>query len=122
MSTLNPDMLNPDPLDTSEFTLMQYKNLDKAPSPIKYKYSENEIISDLSKYIDRTYTEHYKAEDEVECFDAWIALGTASGTFRDTALKYLWRYGKKGGNNKDDLMKALHYVTLLLYNEHYKKD
>lgn len=113
--------VNLDAPDTSDFTLRQYENLDNHQQ-INYKYAEDQIISDFAKYIDRTYTEHYKAEDEVECFDAWIALGTASGTFRDTAMKYLWRYGKKGGSNKDDLMKALHYVTLLIYNEHYKKD
>ena len=113
--------VNLDAPDTSDFTLRQYENLDNHQQ-INYKYAEDQIISDFAKYIDRTYTEHYKVEDEVECFDAWIALGTASGTFRDTAMKYLWRYGKKDGSNKDDLMKALHYVTLLIYNEHYKKD
>lgn len=112
---------NPDPLDTSEYTLKHYQSHDNTPR-IEYKYSEDEIIEDLSDYVNQTYGEHYKGKDEIECFDAWIALGTASGTFRDTAMKYLWRYGKKNGNNKDDLMKAMHYIMLLLYNEHYKKD
>jgi hypothetical protein len=111
---------NPDPLDTSEYTLQQYKTYKNTPS-IDYKYSEDMIIQDLSEYINRTYGEHYKAQDEIECFDAWIALGTASGTFRDNAMKYLWRYGKKNGSNKDDLMKALHYIMLLLHNDFYKK-
>jgi len=111
---------NPDPLDTSEYTLRNYQSYNK-PN-IKYKYSEDEIIEDFSEYVNHTYGEHYKAKDEIECFDAWIALGTASGTFRDTAMKYLWRYGKKNGNNKDDLMKAMHYIMLLLHNDFYKKD
>lgn len=115
--------MNENELDTSTFTLRSYEKLDNTPmNGIEYKYAEDKIISDFIKYIDRTYTEHYKAEGSIECFDAWIALGTASGTFRDTAMKYLWRYGKKDGNNKDDLMKALHYVMLLIYNEQYKKD
>lgn len=88
----------------------------------RYKYAEDRILADLKAYIDRTYGEHYKASDNIECFDAWVALGTASSTFRDTAMKYLWRYGRKSGHNKDDLMKALHYVMLCLYNEHYRKD
>ena len=112
---------NPDPLDTSEYTLRYYQNYDNTPK-INYKYSEDEIIEALSDYVNQTYGEHYKGKDEIECFDAWIALGTASGTFRDTAMKYLWRYGKKNGNNKDDLMKAMHYIMLLLYNDFYKKD
>lgn len=97
-----------------------------APSPSfsepDYKYAEGRILSDLKAYIDRTYGEHYKTSDNIECFDAWVALGSASTTFRDTAMKYLWRYGKKSGNNKDDLMKALHYVMLCLYNDHYKDE
>ena len=87
-----------------------------------YKYSENKILADLCDYIDKTYDEHYISENNVQCFDAWIALGDATPTFRNTALKYLWRYGKKSGNNKDDLMKTLHYTMLCLYNDHYKDD
>jgi len=88
---------------------------------IKYKYAEDKIFDDLKAYIDATYSQHYKTgDDSVECFDAWIALGDATPTFRNTALKYLWRYGKKGGSNQADLMKALHYVMLALYNDHYK--
>jgi hypothetical protein len=87
-----------------------------------YKYAENRIMADLQDYIDNTYGEHYATENDVQCFDAWIALGEATPTFRNTALKYLWRYGKKSGNNKDDLIKALHYTMLCLYNDHYKDD
>lgn len=87
----------------------------------RYKYAEDRIISDFKKYIDKTYNQHYKTEEEqVECFDAWIALGDSMPTFRNTALKYLWRYGKKKGNNKDDLLKTLHYVIMCLYVDHYK--
>ena len=89
---------------------------------IQYKYCEDNIISDFKNYIDLTYSEHYKTEQEsIECFDAWIALGDSTPTFRNTALKYLWRYGKKNGSNKADLMKALHYVMMCLYVDHYKE-
>jgi len=86
---------------------------------IDYKYNEGLILQDLLAYIDRTYGEHYKTSESIECFDAWIALGDATTTFRDTAMKYLWRYGKKNGNNKDDLMKAMHYIVLALHSDHY---
>jgi len=90
-------------------------------SNFQYKYAEDRMLSDLHDYLDNTYSEHYKTEDfQIECFDAWIALGDATPTFRNTALKYLWRYGKKNGNNKDDLMKALHYTLMCLYNDHYR--
>ena len=87
---------------------------------ISYKYAEDQIIADFHAYIDKTYGQHYQTENNVQCFDAWIALDDATPTFRNTALKYLWRYGKKNGNNKDDLMKVLHYTIMCLYNDHYK--
>jgi hypothetical protein len=88
---------------------------------IDYKYEEGLILQDFLAYIDKTYGEHYKASDNVECFDAWIALGDATTTFRDTAIKYLWRAGKKGSSEdeKKDLMKAMHYIVLCLYSTHY---
>jgi Protein of unknwon function (DUF3310) len=87
---------------------------------ISYKYAEDRIIEDFKAYIDKTYDAHYKTDNDIQCFDAWIALGDATPTFRNTGLKYLWRYGKKYGNNKDDLMKALHYTLMCLFNDHYK--
>ena len=88
---------------------------------ISYKYSEDKILSDLKDYLDKTYSEHYMTQDkDIECFDAWIALGDSTPTFRNTAIKYLWRYGKKNGNNKADLMKALHYIIMCLHVDHYK--
>lgn len=87
----------------------------------QYKYAEGKIINDFRTYIDRTYNQHYQTKEEsLQCFDAWLALGDATPTFRNTAIKYLWRYGKKGGSNKDDLMKVLHYTLMCLYNDHYK--
>ena len=94
---------------------------EKETAVMLYKYEENQIISDFHDYIDKTYEEHYKTnEKSIECFDAWIALGNSTDTFRNTALKYLWRYRKKNGNNKADLMKALHYTLMCLYVDHYK--
>lgn len=94
-------------------------NLD---DQISYKYAEDKILADLKAHLDKTYSEHYATENNIECFDAWIALGDSTPTFRNTAIKYLWRYGKKNGNNKKDLMKALHYIFMCLYVDHYKDD
>jgi hypothetical protein len=88
---------------------------------LSYKYAEDKILADLKAHLDATYSEHYMTEDKsIECFDAWIALGDSTPTFRNTAIKYLWRYGKKNGSNKKDLMKALHYIFMCLYVDHYK--
>jgi len=89
---------------------------------IQYKYNEGRIIDDFRAYIDKTYGQHYMTEDQnIECFDVWLALGDSMPTFRNTAIKYLWRYGKKNGTNRDDLMKVLHYTLMMLYVDHYKK-
>lgn len=91
---------------------------------IDYKYCEEDIIVDFMAYINKTYGQHYKTDThKIECFDAWLAMGDATPTFRNTAIKYLWRYGKKTSyvESKNDLFKALHYVLMCLYNDHYKK-
>lgn len=88
---------------------------------VNWKYCEDEIINDFRNYLRKTYTEHYKSNDDIECFDAWIALGESGPTFRNTALKYLWRYGNKDGVNKKDLLKAMHYVLMLMYVDHYRE-
>jgi hypothetical protein len=91
---------------------------------IDYKYREDDIIADFLDYIDKTYGQHYKTNThKIECFDAWLAMGDATPTFRNTAIKYLWRYGKKKtyAESKEDLFKALHYVLMCLYNDHYRK-
>ena len=96
-------------------------NVPKNNNYPKYKYAEDQIISDFHAYIDKTYGQHYMTEEQnIECFDVWLALGDSMPTFRNTAIKYLWRYGKKNGSNKDDLMKVLHYTLMMLYNDHYK--
>jgi hypothetical protein len=93
----------------------------KLNNNILYKYNEGQIIADFKEYIDKTYNQHYNTEDKsLQAFDAWIALGDSMPTFRNTAIKYLWRYGKKNGNNKDDLMKTLHYVLMCIYVDHFK--
>ena len=97
------------------------KKKNQSDEPL-WKYQEDKILNDLRDYLANTYGEHYVGEENnnIECFDAWIALGNSGPTFRNTALKYLWRYGKKEGKNKKDLLKALQYVIMLLYVEHYK--
>ena len=66
-----------------------------------------------------TYKGHYVGGGEYQTVDIWNTLGSAATTCRDTAIKYLMRYGKKDGHNKKDLLKAVHYITLL---NHYTQE
>lgn len=109
--------------DESGFIIGSASAPNNTKNSIQYKFAEDKMIADLQEYINKTYDEHYMTDNKsIECFDAWIALGDSTPTFRNTAIKYLWRYGKKSGNNKKDLMKALHYVLMCLYVDHYKND
>lgn len=80
----------------------------------EYKYDEDKYLNDIKKYLDGTYGEHYVAKD-IQVVDIWESLGTLESTARDTAIKYLCRYGKKDGKNKKDLLKAIHYIILMMY-------
>lgn len=80
----------------------------------KYKYNEDVYLHDFQKYISGTYGEHYVAKD-IQVIDIWESLDSLESTSRDTAIKYLCRYGKKDGKNRKDLLKAIHYIILMMY-------
>lgn len=69
----------------------------------------------LKEYLDGTYGQHYVGDGDVQTVDFWRSLGSLETTARDTAIKYLARYGKKGGKNRKDLLKTMHYVVLMMY-------
>lgn len=79
-----------------------------------YKYNEDKYLEDIQKYLAGTYGEHYVAKD-IQVVDIWDSLDSLETTARDTAIKYLCRYGKKGGKNRKDLLKAIHYIVLMMY-------
>lgn len=81
---------------------------------IKYKYNEDKIFDELQQYINSTYGAHYVNEG-IQVIDVWKARGTLESTASDTALKYLMRFGKKDGKNRKDLLKAIHYIMLMMY-------
>lgn len=77
----------------------------------------NELVTlvEIAEYIAATYGEHY-AKDGVQAFSL-IAKRPARG--RDFAIgnvmKYADRYGNKGGHNRKDLLKIVHYAILAIY-------
>ena len=80
-----------------------------------YKYHEDKAMDALKEYLDGTYGQHYVGDGDVQTVDFWRSLGSLETTARDTAIKYLARYGKKGGKNRKDLLKTMHYVVLMMY-------
>ena len=43
------------------------------------------------------------------------SIGDAEAFCRSNAIKYLSRFGKKGGKSKMDILKAIHYCILLCH-------
>jgi hypothetical protein len=70
------------------------------------------ILAEVKDYIRATYGEHYAGK--IQTIDVLESLGTLNTTARDNAIKYLSRYGKKGGKNRKDLLKAIHYIVMIL--------
>ena len=89
---------------------------------IDYKFNEDIIVQELKDYIDGTYSGHYSANGKIQTNEYIMAQFTDGSDFlRGCALKYLARYGIKDGKNKKDLMKALHYIMLLINHNHMEK-
>lgn len=89
---------------------------------IDYKFREDEIIDELRKYVDSTYTGHYSGK--YQATDMIIDAGHGEGFAIGSIMKYAKRYGKKEGKNRKDIMKILHYALIMLYihDEETKKD
>ena len=78
-----------------------------------YKFNE--------EYIDKTYEQHY-ASGNIQAtefiFDSQHGAGFCIGNI----IKYAQRYGKKNGQNPDDLLKIIHYAVMLYGTEHIGLD
>jgi len=81
---------------------------------IKYKYNENKALVELEKYINSTYDEHY-SKNKFQATEFIIDGGHGEGFCIGNIMKYAQRYGKKGGKNRRDLLKVIHYGIIALY-------
>ena len=77
------------------------------------KYSEKEILEEISSYISNTYTGHYSTGG-VQTLDLIDSVGDAEAFCRSNILKYASRYDRKGTARKD-IVKIIHYAVLLLH-------
>jgi len=82
------------------------------------KYNEDKIIQEILDYIKSTYGQHYSTtKDGFQVQDMLRQLGIDKDFCQANAIKYLCRYGKKDGKNRKDLLKAIHYIVLLMSSE-----
>jgi hypothetical protein len=83
-----------------------------------FRYDEDEILDEILRHIESTYGQHYANKDSgIQVFDVYDSIGIATESCQANAIKYLCRYGKKDGSNRKDLLKAAHYVVLMLHYE-----
>ena len=82
------------------------------------KYNEDKILKEIGEYIANTYGEHYSTTKEgMQVQDMLRHLDIDKDFCQANAIKYLCRYCKKDGKNRKDLLKAIHYIVLLLDSE-----
>ena len=77
------------------------------------KYSEQEILKEISDYITNTYRGHYSVGN-VQTLALIDSVGDAEAFCRSNVLKYASRYDRKGSARKD-IIKIIHYGMLLLH-------
>lgn len=82
---------------------------------IKYKYSEDKILKELESYVDSTYDAHYVGVDNVQAMDLIAAGGMIMHFAASSIIKYAFRFGKKDGLNRKDLLKIIHYAMFMLW-------
>ena len=84
-------------------------------SRVFYKYKEDVMLDEAKNYIATTYGSHYTSSDGIQTLDLIQGIGDAEAFCRSNAIKYLSRFGKKDGKSKVDILKAIHYCTLLYH-------
>lgn len=76
------------------------------------------ILDELKDYILQTYNEHYSAGNKIQVVEFIMSqFDTGEDFLRGNVLKYTSRYGKKAGKNRKDLLKAIHYLLLMMHYE-----
>ena len=82
------------------------------------KYNEDVILKEIGDYIKSTYGQHYaQVTNGVQVQDLLRSCGIDKDFCQANAIKYLARFGKKNGRNRSDLLKAVHYIVLLMDSE-----
>ena len=79
-----------------------------------FQYDEDKILEEVKEYIAGTYSEHY-GDQKIQIQDVFDQMGISEAFTRGAAIKYLFRFGKKDGKNRKDLLKCIHYCCLLYH-------
>lgn len=80
---------------------------------IEYKYEEPCFINELLYHIDKTYSNHYSGG--IQVVEYIMSNAETLDYLKGNAIKYIHRYGKKNGNNNEDLFKAVHFIIMMAH-------
>jgi len=81
---------------------------------IDYCYNEARALAEIKEYVDITYKQHY-SQNKFQAAEFIIDAGHGVGFCVGNIMKYAQRYGKKGGSNRKDILKIIHYAIMLLF-------
>lgn len=84
------------------------------PLPVELKFDESKYLAEVQDYVAATYDQHY-AVGNTQAFELIVSAGHGEGFCFGSIQKYASRYGKKGGYNRKDILKIIHYGLLALY-------
>jgi len=82
---------------------------------IEWKYDEPRLLAELETYLAGTYGAHYVGEDNLQAIDLVAAGGMLMQFAASSIIKYAFRFGKKDGLNRKDLLKIIHYAMFMLW-------
>ena len=74
-----------------------------------FQHEEDKTLAEVMEYIAGTYSEHY-GDQKIQIQDVFDQMGISEAFTRGAAMKYLFRFGKKNGKDRKDLLKCIHYV------------
>jgi len=101
--------------------LITVQSKDQLNMDVAMKYSEDIIIAQLKEHIGATYKGHY-SKQKFQATEFIIDSGHGMGFCLGNVMKYAQRYGKKGGRNRDDLMKIAHYAIMAMHVHDLEED
>lgn len=84
-------------------------------NPVQWKYNEDKLLKELHDYLASTYGAHYIGENNTQAMDLIAAGGMLFHFAASSIIKYAFRFGKKDGANRKDLLKIIHYAMFMLW-------
>jgi len=73
---------------------------EKGTEKLFFKYNEDETLAEVMEYIVGTYSEHY-GDQNIQIQDVFDQMGISEAFTRGAAMKYLFRFGKKKGEESE---------------------